>query len=291
VKLSRTTFDELRRLIHQLCGLVLAEDKSYLIRYRLEALVRASGCRNFDEFIARLRGRDGSDLHDPLIEAITTAETSFFRDLHPFETFRREILPVLGETAQARRVAGVGPVRIWCAAAATGQEPYSLAMLVHDYIQANRAPGAHEGDFQILATDVSAKVLATAAAAEYSEWEVTRGLTPVQVSRHFEQRGERWVVRAPVRRLVEFRRLNLLQPLTGLGTFDMIVCRNVLIYFDEATRRRLCEQFSTMLTNDGWLLLGSAESLYGITTLFESARLGETLMYRKAPGRQGAAPC
>jgi chemotaxis protein methyltransferase CheR len=173
-------------------------------------------------------------------------------------------------------------VRIWCAAAATGQEPYSLAMLVDDYLRANRARGASERDFRILATDVSAKVLASAAAAEYSEWEMGRGLTATQVERYFEKRGERWVLREPVRRLVEFRRLNLLQPLAGLGTFDVIVCRNVLIYFDTDTRRRLCEQFHALLADDGWLLLGSAESLYGITPLFESQRFGHTLLYHKA---------
>ena len=136
-----------------------------------------------------------------------------------------------------------------------------------------------------LATDVSGRALGFAAAAAYHTRDLARGLTPAQVVRYFEQRGDAWVVREPVRRLVEFRRVNLVQPLAGLGPFDAVFCRNVLIYFDEAARRRVVEQFHALLADGGWLVLGSAENLYGISDRFHSVRFGKTLVYRKGgPG-------
>src|SRR5262249_5531022 len=155
----------------RLCGLVLAEEKAYLVQHRLEPLVRASGCRDFEELCRRLRDPGGAALHDPIIEAITTSETSFFRDGHPFEAFRQHFLTRGGA---APKLPSGTRLRIWCAAASTGQEPYSLAMLARD-------AGLDERDVSILATDISAKVLAVAAAGAYGEREVTRGLTPGQL--------------------------------------------------------------------------------------------------------------
>jgi chemotaxis protein methyltransferase CheR len=222
-------------------------------------------------------------LQDQVVEAITTAETSFFRDRHPFEAFRHHILPRLAEAARGRPEGAAPRVRLWCVGCSTGQEPYSLAMLLADYRQSHRARGARADDFRILASDISARVLAAAAAGEYDARALARGLTPAQVARYFRPQGERWVVRDEVRRLVEFRRVNLAQPLAGLGPFDAVFCRNVLIYFDEATRRRVCGQLDALLNAGGWLVLGAAENLYGICDRFESVQLGDTLVYRK-PG-------
>jgi chemotaxis protein methyltransferase CheR len=279
--LSRQTYDELRQAVYRLCGLVLGEDKAYLVRHRLGPLARACGCRTFEEFGARLRRPGSEALRDEVVEAITTGETSFFRDAHPFDAFRRHLLPELVERARRRPATGRPRVRLWSVACSTGQEPYSLAMLLCDYLHARPSPGLVEQDFRILATDVSARVLAVAGAGEYSRREVARGLTAAQVARHFTARGHGWVVRDEVRRLVEFRRVNLVRPLAGLGTFDGIFCRNVLIYFDEATRRRVCEQLAALLDAGGWLVLGAAENLYGITDRFEAVAAGPTLIYRK----------
>ncbi len=284
MQLSRETFDELRRLIHRLCGIVLSDDKAYLVQHRLEPLVRRSGGRSFEEFRQKLSGGEATLWQEAIIEAITTQETSFFRDRHPFETLRRQVLP---ELVQASRVArgGTPPpkIRIWCAGAATGQEPYSLAIVIHEFTAAQRPGSLAPGAFSILATDISTKALATAAAGEYHPQHLARGLSPSQVQRFFEQCDELWVARPVLRKMVEFRRVNLTQPFLGLGTFDLILCRNVLIYFDEATRRRICDQFYTMLADGGWLVLGSAENLYGINDQFQSQRLGESLLYRKTP--------
>jgi chemotaxis protein methyltransferase CheR len=284
VQLSPATFDELRGVIHRLCGLVVTKDKAYLIRHRLEPIVRVRGLRGFDELALALRSGAPAALTDALVEAITTKETSFFRDDHPFETFRQHVLPWLGEMIRARKKnSGRQPfARLWCAGASTGQEPYSLAMLTHDYATANRERGIAVGDFEILATDVSAQALATAAAATYAERELARGMTTKQIHRYFEKTEQGWSVREKVRKLVVFRRVNLIQPLSGLGVFDLICCRNVLIYFDEETRRRICRQFADMLSANGFLLLGSSENLYGVTDRFESLNFGSTLVYRKS---------
>lgn len=276
MELTRAAFDDLRRSIHRLCGIVLAEDKEYLVRHRLEPVVLSCGCRSFAEFCEKLAGSDALFWQAAIIEAITTQETSFFRDRHPFDALRQQILPELLRTRRATAGTHRRPIRLWCAAAATGQEPYSLAILLQEI-----AGGCRPEDFSILATDVSAKALAVARAATYEQRQVDRGLTTAQIDRYFERCGDTWVARPALRRLIEFRRLNLIQPLRGLGAFDVILCRNVLIYFDEATRRLICDQLFAMLTDGGWLLLGSAENLYGINNKFVSVRLGETLVYRK----------
>ncbi len=196
-------------------------------------------------------------------------------------------MPQLGE-----RAGGGARVRLWCAAAATGQEPYSLAMLLADAIQANRGLGLREDDFSILATDISEKVLARARAAEYSDRDAARGLTPALLARHFERRGGAWVVREPIRRLVEFRRLNLTAPPADLTPFDAIFCRNLLIYFDLDTRQRVCRQLHALLRDGGWLVLGAAENLYGVSDAFETLRFGDALVFRKSAhrGRGDLAP-
>ena len=283
MELTRAAFDDLRRSIRRLCGIVLAEDKEYLVRHRLEPVVRQCGCRSYDEFCAKLSGSEAILLQDAIIEAITTQETAFFRDGHPFDALREQILPELVRTRRAAASATRRPVRIWCAAAATGQEPYSVAILIHELAGIPQRGGPRPEDFAIVASDVSAKALATAATAAYERRQVERGLTAGQIHKYFEHRGDRWVVRPSVRKLVEFRRLNLVQPFSGLGVFDVVLCRNVLIYFDDATRRKICDQLFAMLTDGGWLLLGSAENLYGISDRLTSVRFGDTLIYRKPP--------
>jgi chemotaxis protein methyltransferase CheR len=246
---------------------------------RLEPVVRDHGLSGFEELARRPREPGGAALPDAVVEAITTGETACFRDGRPFEAFRHHVLPDLA--ARGRRV------RLWGAGVATGQEAYSVAMIVAEFVEAGRGRGAGEGACSVLATDVSARALAVARAGEYTRPEVARGLSAAQLARHFEPRGERWVAREPVRRLVEFRRANLGQPFAGLGTFDAIFCRNVLIDFDDDTRRRVCAQLRAALADGGWLLLGSAENLFGIADGLEPVRLGDALFYRRPPDTRG----
>ncbi|MGA2259120.1 MAG: protein-glutamate O-methyltransferase CheR, partial [Thermoguttaceae bacterium] len=250
--LSRSTFEELRRLVHRLCGIVITDDKEYLVRHRLEPLVISSGCRDFEQFREKLASRAGVLLQEAIIEAITTQETSFFRDGHLFEALRRHVLPELVQSSQTMNAGTArSRIRFWSSGAATGQEPYSLAILICEYLAAQRQSGIGASDFSILATDISANALATATAAKYSRRDIDRGLSPGQVQAFFEQQGDRWALKSPARQIVDFRRINLMQTFTGLGTFHVILCRNVLIYFDEENRRRICEQFYAMLAEGG----------------------------------------
>jgi chemotaxis protein methyltransferase CheR len=280
--LTRTTFDELRRLIHRLCGIVIADDKEYLIRHRLESLVKACGCHSYEEFCAMLSSPDGLRWHEEVVEAITTRETSFFRDCHPFDAVKICILPELIATF-FKSPAAIIPTknRFLSCGAATGQEPYSLAMSISEYISARKPAGVEERNFSIVATDISANAIDYATAAIYRKHEINRGLSMDRLTSYFTQQGDSWVIKPFIRQLVEFRHLNLLTSLPGLGRFHLIFCRNVLIYFDEPTRQRLCNQLFEMLNDGGWLILGSAESLFGLNHAFQSHRHGDTLLFRK----------
>jgi chemotaxis protein methyltransferase CheR len=282
--LTSAAFNEIRKAVHDLCGIVIAEDKQYLVKARLEPVLLTNGLASYELLASQLRKPDSHLLRDQMIEAITTNETSFNRDGHPFDALRRSILPELASRLIERRTTTRlrhSRVRIWTAAVSTGQEAYSVAMAVADCLEARSAPGLTLDDFPILASDISTNALAIARLARYSSAELDRGLTHMERDRFFRQENEAWVVDASLRRMVEFRRLNLVQPLPDLGAFDLILCRNLLIYLDEATRRRLCHGLYSALNPGAILMIGAAESLYGVTAAFTTERIGSTVVYRK----------
>ncbi len=282
--ISDRDFDRLRRYVQELCGLRVPDEKRYLITHRLAPLRKSLGCASWDEFHARLARGSDQDLLDQVIEAMTTNETSFFRDRLPFDSFKEHLLPELVRVAKGGRPETGGrrrdPVRIWCAAASTGQEPYTMAMLIHDHLRLHKHPGLTVHDFSILATDISDKVLEQARKAQYSSLEMRRGL-PEYYWRFFRQEGERWRLGAEIRDMVELRRLNLIRPFADLGRFHFISSRNVLIYFDDDTRRRIMDRYYDMLLPGGHLLLGASEGLYGLARRFDAVQLGKSLYYRK----------
>lgn len=287
MELSTQEFQLIREYIRGICGLAIPDEKMYLVRQRLQPIAEALHCKTFLEFHACLMhaGRERRQLVDDVIGAITTNETSFFRDGHPFEAFERKILPGLAELVRQRK-ARVPPrrgakARIWCAAASTGQEPYSLAMLISEHVAAWRHTGLDETDFEILASDVSSHMLARSMAGAYNQVEVSRGLSRERVEKYFTRHDQLWIIDDAVRQMVEFRQVNLIEPFTRLGGLDVIFCRNVLIYFDDATRKRILEQFHEMLTREGCLFLGATENVYSVTDRFESLREGKTVLYRK----------
>ncbi len=177
-----------------------------------------------------------------------------------------------------------GPkVRIWSAASSTGQEPYTIAMLIHEFAEYHAHLGVHATDFSILATDISSRVLSQAIEGSYQQFELDRGLDNRYLEKYFQQQGDKWVVKPELASMVEFRKTNLVQPISHLGAFDVIFCRNVLIYFDFETKKNIISQFHHMLNKDGLLILGASENLYTIDG-FHSLTLGSTMVYKKKDG-------
>ena len=269
-------YDFLRKCLKDRSGLVLSADKQYLVESRLLPVARKAGVTTLGELVSKLRGAHDPALMTGVVEAMTTNETFFFRDKVPFEHFRATIMPALLEARRAART-----IRIWCAAASTGQEPCSLAMYLKEI----------ERDIlgwriEMLATDLSGEVLEKARAGIYSQFEVQRGLPIQLLMKYFTQVGDVWQLNADVRAMVQFRQLNLLQDFAHLGTFDVIFCRNVLIYFDQGTKAVIFERMAKGLEADGTLLLGAAESVVGLTDAFRpiAERRG---LYQLNPARSG----
>jgi len=284
MQLTPAAFNDIRKAVHDLCGIVIAEDKQYLVKSRLEPILQRNGLSSYELLVERLKQPISLTLQEHMVEAITTKETSFNRDGHPFEELRRSILSKLANQLIERKATtrlSYPKARIWCAAVATGQEAYSVAMAVTDFLVARSHGGLTVDAFPILASDISANALATAREGRYSSAELGRGLTAEQRDRYLRQENGVWNVDASLRRMVEFRRLNLALPLPDLGTFDLVLCRNLLIYLDDATRRRLCHGLHKTLNPEGILMIGAAESLYGVTDAFSPECLGNTVVYRK----------
>lgn len=285
MKVTDQDFENLSKLISAKCGIVLKAEKKYLIHQRIEPIVSSSGCKSFAEFYIKVRNGNNKELQDDLIAAITTNETSFFRDKHPFESFKDYVLPKLVGLIKERKNRMYSrkgaKVRIWSAASSTGQEPYCISILIHEYVTNNKNNDILLEDFEIIATDISSKVLSKAIAGEFTDIEIMRGLTSSKRDKYFIKHENKWLLNENLRNMVEFRRVNLIEPFTMLGGFDVIFCRNVLIYFDETTKRRIFDQFYEMLSDQGFLILGASESTYGLTELFKSVRYNGTILYIK----------
>ena len=253
--MTELEFEFLRGFLKQRSGLALTAEKRYLVESRLTPICRRCGLGSLGELISTLKlGRNGA-LERSVVEAMTTNETFFFRDRIPFDLFRDTLLPeALIRNASRRRL------RIWCAASSTGQEPYSLAMLLQE--AAPRMPG---WQVEIVATDISTEVIEKAKAGLYSHFEVQRGLPVQWLIKYFNQVGEQWQIAQSLRNMVDYRQLNLLQSFTMLGQFDIIYCRNVLIYFDAPTKSDVLARLAAQLTPEGALLLGAAETVIGLT--------------------------
>ncbi len=252
-------FAYLRKLLKERSGLVLAAEKQYLAESRLLPLARKNGLTTLTELVARLKQPDAAMLTCAVVDAMTTNETFFFRDKVPFEHFRDVILPALIEARVRDK-----RIRIWCTAAATGQEPYSLAMTL-------KGMGAALAGYKvsIVATDICAEVLDKAKAGIYSQFEVQRGLPIQLLVKYFSQVGEQWQIAPELRAMVQFRTLNLLNDFSPLGVFDVVFCRNVLIYFDQPTKIGVLTRLAKQMPEDGFLVLGAAETVVGLTDAFK----------------------
>jgi chemotaxis protein methyltransferase CheR len=270
-----STFEALREFLHERSGLSLEGDKLYLLESRLLPIAREAGLTDLASLVKRLQTGD-RDIAQSVIDAMTTNETFFFRDRIPFDKFRNVMLPRLLESRAAGR-----RLRIWCAACSTGQEPYSLAMLLDE--EARRLTG---WNIEILATDLSRRTIESARQGLYSQFEVQRGLPITLLLRYFQRAGDRWQVNEFLRSRVTFREFNLMSDFRPLGTFDAIFCRNVLLYFDVATKRDILARLSKILAPDGFLLMGSAETVIGLSDAFVPHEEHPTLFVHKAAQRQ-----
>ncbi|MCA1936432.1 MAG: protein-glutamate O-methyltransferase CheR [Asticcacaulis sp.] len=249
--------EHLAALLKQRSGLILGSDKTYLIESRLAPVARREGYANVAALLTALRTKRDEKLIYTVTDAMTTNETFFFRDKTPFDQFKSDVLPALAKSRS-------GDIKIWCAACSTGQEPYSLAMMMEE----SRAQFPRV-NLDILATDISERCLEKAQAGLYTQFEVQRGLPIQMMVKHFEKIDEMWRISPKIRQAVRYKKLNLLDDLRSVGRQDVIYCRNVLIYFDIETKKRVLEQMATLLADDGYLFLGAAETVLGITDVFK----------------------
>jgi chemotaxis protein methyltransferase CheR len=252
-------YEYLRKLLKERSGLDLSSDKQYLVESRLVPLARRINLPGITELVQKMRTGSSETLTAEVVEAMTTNETFFFRDKIPFDHLRETMLPALLQARASRRV-----LRIWCAASSTGQEPYSIAMCLKEL-----GAAAAGWRFEILATDLSQGVLEKSKSGLFSQFEVQRGLPIQLLVKHFTQVGEIWQLNSDIRAMVQHRKLNLLQDFGHLGTFDIIFCRNVLIYFDQETKAGIFERLSRVVEPDGFMVLGAAESVVGISDAFK----------------------
>lgn len=262
--MSSAYYDYIRDLLKNSSGLIVSPDKLYLIETRLMPVARAHGFKTIDEMVQAQKAKHDPALELKIVEAMNTHESLFFRDQAPFTLFQDKLLPeLLTRRAMTRRI------RIWCAACSSGQEPYSLAMLLKEHTE--KLAG---WTVEIIASDISHSILKRAQDGIYSQFEVQRGLPVKMLVKHFTQDGEYWRLNKDVRDMVTFRHYNLLDKPVGLGRFDVIFCRNVLIYFDLETKSQVLSSMSQVLHDDGVLFLGSAESTIGLTEDFWPVEAG-----------------
>jgi chemotaxis protein methyltransferase CheR len=270
-------YEYLRKLLKERSGLGLSADKQYLVESRLLPLARKAGLGGIPELVAKMKS-GAEALTTEVVEAMTTNETFFFRDKIPFDHLADTIQPAMLKARASRR-----SLRIWSAASSTGQEPYSIAMCLKE-----KGLALAGWRIEIVGTDLSQEVLEKSKAGIYSQFEVQRGLPIQLLVKYFTQTGELWQISPEIRGMVQHRQLNLLQDFSHLGMFDVIFCRNVLIYFDQDTKISVFERLAKSLEPDGMLMLGAAESVVGITDAFRPYP-DKRGLYQLNPGR-GARP-
>ncbi len=268
MSLSQSDFAFVSALVRKEASIVLAPGKEYLVEARLIPVARLVGAAGVSEFLADLQRRPNPVNQRRIIDALTTNETSWFRDREPFTALSDVVLPELVKARGSTR-----KIRLWSAASSSGQEAYSLAIT----LQENLPPG---WSYEIVGSDISTEMIKRAEAAEYSQVEVNRGLPASQLVQYFERAGAHWRVTPGLRRNVSFKLMNLTAPLAPMPLFDVIFLRNVLIYFDVATKKTVLRNVARLLRPDGWLFLGAAETTIGIDDNYDRVAAGRTSAYR-----------
>jgi len=271
--LSAPDFEYVTRLLLDNAAIRINNTQEYLVRSRLEPLAKESGLPDLTALVDQLRKQPFGELHRRVVEAMTTNETSFFRDVHPFETLKNVVIPEILRTKRDRTF------RVWSAACSTGQEAYSLAMMMSEM------PMLKEQRIQILATDLARSILDKAEQGVYSTLEIGRGLPARALAAHFDRQGTSFKVKPQLRSMIEWRQLNLAGKWPMMSAFDVIFMRNVLIYFGPSTTESILRNARNVLQPNGALFLGTTENTLGLNTGLESVTHGKTIYYRRAAGR------
>jgi len=272
--ISTKDYQDFRQYLENMCGIVLGDNKQYLVNSRLNKLLQEHKLATLGELLVQLNKDKSRELTNKIVEAMTTNETSWFRDIHPFNTLKERIFPELGKS---RRTS----IRIWSAACSSGQEPYSISMTVNEFQMSN--PGALSSDVQIVATDISPAILSAADKGRYDDMAMARGMSPDRKKKFFKETPNYWQVSPAIRSRIQFKPLNLLQSYTLLGRFDVIFCRNVLIYFSTESKKEILEKMCRCLNPGGYLFLGGSESITGITDKLEMVRTNGGVVYQLKP--------
>lgn len=275
-KLLPDEFKVLSKYIYTISGVYLDESKAYLVETRLQSLLTQNGIATFSELYYKALSDLTKSLQNKIIDAITTGETLFYRDATMYELLQHKILPDLIDSRNRKfKGARSVPIRIWSAACSSGQEVYSIAMMMKELI-----PDLSRYDIKIVGTDISDAAVARASYGHYNQFEIDRGLPKDKQARYFTQEGNAWKIRDEIRAMATFKKLNLFESYAGMGTFDIILCRNVAIYFTEEDKVRLFSKLGSVMESDGYLIIGSTESLTGMCPQFEPKRHLRSIFYQ-----------
>ncbi|MDR3377353.1 MAG: protein-glutamate O-methyltransferase CheR [Verrucomicrobiae bacterium] len=278
MSISKSDFDYVSQLAYEQAALVIGPDKEYLVETRLAPLAAQAGCGTLTAYIRKLRHEPRvNGIHHRAVEALTTNETFFFRDHHPFEALRRQVLPAL-----LRQRAGTRRLTIWSAACSTGQEPYSLAMMLREHF-----PQLADGwTVTILATDLVPAIVEQARQGRYSQFEVNRGLPASYLVKYFKQGSDGWRVNEEIKQMIDFREMNLIQPWPILPAFDVVLLRNVMIYFDVETKKTILKKVHACLLPHGYLFLGTSETTTNLDPGFQPVTFDKSVAYGLAGAQE-----
>ncbi|MGL4319098.1 MAG: protein-glutamate O-methyltransferase CheR [Pseudomonas sp.] len=266
-------FEQFRVFLEKACGILLGSNKQYLVSSRLNKLMEQQGIKSLGELVQKMQSQPRGGLREQVVDAMTTNETLWFRDTYPFEVMKNRVLPELIKANPNQRL------RIWSAACSSGQEPYSLSMTIDEFEKTNL--GQLKAGVQIVATDLSGSMLTACKSGEYDSLAMGRGLSQDRLQRYFDPKGPgRWAVKAPIKSRVEFRAINLLESYAALGKFDVVFCRNVLIYFSAEVKKDILTRIHATLKPGGYLFLGASEALNGLPDLYQMVQCSPGIIYK-----------
>ncbi|MDY6974115.1 MAG: protein-glutamate O-methyltransferase CheR [Thermodesulfobacteriota bacterium] len=275
--MPKITPDEIKavsRYVFNICGIVLDQTKGYLIETRLGGLLKESGCASYNDLCQKAKAN--KNLETKVIDAISTNETLFFRDTGPFEVLQHKILPDLIDARSAKSSSLLPvPIRMWSAACSTGQEVFSIAIVLRELL-----PDRKKYNVKLLGTDISDSAIAQASYGKFNKFEIERGLAKDKLGKYFNPNGGGWKIKDEIRAMATFKKLNLMLPFGGLGKFDVVFCRNVAIYFSIEDRKKLFDKIAGVLEKDGYLIIGATESLTGVCSRFEPKRHIRSVFYQ-----------